>query len=67
MKLLEAPTLFGSLARCLVIEVSPFYRNQQGRRLPPFHLLTEADPVFETSRSLEYQTMDEVQKLDNPE
>jgi hypothetical protein len=35
--------------------------------LPPPHVTTETDPISETSCSLEYQTMDKVQKGSNPE
>jgi hypothetical protein len=35
------------------------------RCLLPYHLRTETDPVSETSYSLEYQTMDKVQKPSN--
>jgi hypothetical protein len=50
----------------LVIEVGSFYQIQQSRCLVPPHLRRERDPVSETSRSLEYQTMGKVEKLGNP-
>jgi hypothetical protein len=34
--------------------------------LPPPHLRTETDPIYETLCSIEYRTMDKVQKLSNP-
>jgi hypothetical protein len=57
---------FLDLIQCPLV-VSSFLRTQQNRILPPFHLRTETDPVYETLRSLEYQTTDKVQILGNPE
>jgi hypothetical protein len=50
-----------------VIEISSFYGAQLSRcLLPHLHLRTETDPVSEKSCSLEYQTMEKVQKPSNP-
>jgi hypothetical protein len=48
------------------IVFSSFYGAQLSRYLlPHLHLRTETDPVSETSCSLEYQTMEKVQKPSN--
>jgi hypothetical protein len=50
-----------------VTEVTSFQRTQESWCQPPFHLQMATDPVFETLCPLEYWTMDEVEKLINPE
>jgi hypothetical protein len=50
-----------------MIEVCSFQRAQQRRCLPPPHLRKETGPVTDMLYCLQYRTMDEVQKANNPE
>jgi hypothetical protein len=60
MKRWETPTLLVPLER--VIAVDPFKRTQQIMCLPPIHLRTETEPIYERFCSLEYRMMDKLQK-----
>jgi hypothetical protein len=52
---------------CPVGEVSSFYKSQQSRCLPSFHLKMQTDLVSKRLCSSEHQTMNEVQELNNSE
>jgi hypothetical protein len=50
-----------------MVETSICQMTEQNGRFPPRHLRKERDSLSEILCSLEYQTIDKVQKLSNPD